>query len=120
MNKISLKFEYTTNLNAMVNYVPSHMTELGETFYVNIEYDMGQNDSVQIWARPRTNGSSTSGYRAHGSSVYNKYEGTTDIIQGHFFFDEPTIVDEVIVRMKNTETDNYVCVAKMDVQLEWR
>lgn len=93
--------------------------EAGQKLYVNIKYDIGDYDSVQIWARPRTNGSQTKGYRAHGSPVYNKYDGSRDTIQGYFFFDEPAVVDEIIVRMKAGNSDDYVCVAKKEVDFKW-
>ncbi len=91
----------------------------GQKVYVNFKYDMGDYDAVQIWARPRTNGSLTKGYKAHGSSVYNKYDGAKDTTQGYFFFDEPTEVDEIIVRMKDSKSNKYVCVAKKKVDFKW-
>ena len=91
----------------------------GQKVHINFKYDMGDYDAVQIWARPRTNGSITRGYKAHGSSVYNKYDGAKDTIQGYFFFDEPTEVDEIIVRMKDSKSGEYVCVAKKKVDFKW-
>jgi hypothetical protein len=91
----------------------------GQKVYVNFRYDTGDYDAVQIWARPRTNGSMTKGYKAHGSSVYNKYDDVKDTIQGYFFFDEPTEVDEIIVRMKDNKSSEYVCVAKKKVDFKW-
>jgi hypothetical protein len=93
--------------------------EAGQKLYVNIKYDMGDYNSVQIWARPRTNGSQTKGYRAHGSPVYHKFDGSCDTIQGYFFFDEPTVVDEIIVRMKDKGSGDYICVAKKEVDFKW-
>ncbi|MBN1796709.1 MAG: carboxypeptidase regulatory-like domain-containing protein [Sedimentisphaerales bacterium] len=93
--------------------------QAGDKVYVNFKYDMGDYDSVQILARPRSNGSETPGYKAHGSPVYNKYDGAKDSIQGYFFFDEPAVVDEIIVRMKDKNRGDYVCVAKKKVNLKW-
>ncbi|MFA5424400.1 MAG: carboxypeptidase-like regulatory domain-containing protein [Phycisphaerae bacterium] len=92
----------------------------GEKVYVTFEYDMGDYNSVQIWARPRTNGSETTGYLAHPSPVYHKYDGAEDEIYGYFFFDNPAVVDEIVIRMKDKAGDDYVCVAKKDVHFEWK
>jgi len=91
----------------------------GQKVYVNFKYDIGGYDAAQIWVRPRTNGSQTRGYKAHGSSVYHKYDGAEDTIQGYFFFDEPAEVDEIIVRMKDRKSSEYVCVAKKKVDFKW-
>ncbi len=94
--------------------------QAGQKVYVTFRYDMGRYESVRVWARPRTNGTNTRGYHAHKSPTYNKYDGATDEIQGYFFFNDPAVVDEIIVRMKDKASDKYVCVAKKDVHFEWK
>lgn len=93
--------------------------QAGEKVYVTFNYDMGEYEAVQIWIRPRTNGTETKDYKAHKSPVYRKYDGTKDQIQGYFFFDDPAVVDEIIVRMKDKTSGEYVCVAKKDASFEW-
>ncbi len=94
--------------------------QAGEKVYVTFKYDMGEYESVVIFARPRTNGAASRGYTAHPSAIYNKYDGAKDEIQGYFYFDNPAIVDEIIVRMKDKASDEYVCVVKKEASFEWK
>lgn len=93
--------------------------QAGEKVYVTFDYDMGEYEAVQIWVRPRTNGAETKGRKVHKSPVYRKYDGAKDQIQGYFFFDDPVVVDEIIVRMKDKASGEYVCVAKKDASFKW-
>jgi thiol-disulfide isomerase/thioredoxin len=70
--------------------------QAGERLTIAVEYRNPEARSVQIWARPYTNGKTTPGYRAHGSYAYTE---TTGRIEGWFFFDQPTVIDEVRVQM---------------------
>ncbi len=91
----------------------------GQKAYVNFKYNMGEYDSVQIWVMPRTNGSDNKRGVYHCSPVYNKYDGSKDTIKGYFLFNESAEVDEVIIRMKDVKSGEYVCVAKKKVDLKW-
>jgi thiol-disulfide isomerase/thioredoxin len=68
----------------------------GDRLTIAVEYRNPEARSVQIWARPYTGGRTTPGYRAHGSSAYTDTAGR---IEGWFFFEQPTTVDEVRVEM---------------------
>ncbi len=92
----------------------------GEKVYVTFRYNMGEYESVWLMAKPRTNGTVTPGHHRYQSPVYNKYDGAKDEIQGYFFFNEPAVVDEIIVRMKDKASDEYVCVAVKEVHFEWK
>ncbi len=92
----------------------------GEKVYVTFRYDMGRYESVWLFVKPRTNGTVTPGHHRSKSPIYNKYDGATDEIKGYFFFNDPAVVDEIIVRMKDKTSGEYVCVAKKDVNFEWK
>ncbi len=92
----------------------------GEKVYVTFRYDMGDYESVWLFAKPRTNGTVTPGHHRSKSPIYNKYDGATDEIKGYFYFNDPAVVDEIIVRMKEKATDEYVCVALKEVHFEWK
>ena len=67
----------------------------GEKLFVTVKYDIASVDKAQIFVRPYTNGGRTSDYRAHACRPIEKGQGE---IEGYFFFDEPTIVNEVRVK----------------------
>jgi len=94
--------------------------EAGQKLYINFKYELGPYEAVPIWARPRTNGRSTRGYRAHGSTVYRKSVNPKGTAQGYFFFDKPTTVDEIIIRMKDVNTKEYVCTSLKKCNFEWK
>ncbi len=94
--------------------------QAGEKAYVAFRYNMGEYEAVQIWVRPRTNGADSNGCSAHESAVYHKYDGAEDEIKGWFSFDEPAVVDEIIIRMKDKAGGEYVCVLKKDISFEWK
>lgn len=94
--------------------------EAGQKLYINFKYDLGPYETVHIWARPQTNGRNTQGYRAHPSPVYKKSVNAKGTGQGYFFFDEPTKVDAIIIKMKDLNTEEYVCTTVKKCNLEWK
>ncbi|MFC1676130.1 LamG-like jellyroll fold domain-containing protein [Planctomycetota bacterium] len=94
------------NSLAIKSVVPNSpaILKLGEKLNVDIHYQLRSFTDVQIWARPQTKGRRTHGYKAHGSRVYHKTDSETGIAKGYFFFDKPTSVDEIRVRMKDKNT----------------
>jgi hypothetical protein len=96
------------------------MLQAGQKVYVTFRYDMGNYDSVWLFTKPRTNGSVTHGHHRSKSPIYNKYDGATDEIKGYFFFNDPAVVDEIVVRMKDKAANEYVCVALKEVHFEWK
>lgn len=94
--------------------------EVGQKLYINIHYRLGPSASAQIWARPYTDGSSTRGYKAHGSRRYKKAVEESGIIQGWFYFDEPTTVDEIRVKMKDNTANETVYTIAYKVDVRWR
>jgi len=94
--------------------------EAGQKLLINFEYDLGPYDSVLIWARPQTNGQSTPGYAAHPSPVYKKSVNPKGKAQGYFFFDRPTKVDEIVVRMSSSGSKGYVCTTTKKCNFEWK
>jgi hypothetical protein len=92
----------------------------GEKVYVTFRYDMGDYESVWLFVKPRTNGTVTHGYHRSKSPIYNKYDGAKDEIKGYFYFNDLAVVDEIIVRMKDKVTNDYVCVALKEVHFEWK
>ena len=87
----------------------------GERLQIAIEYHYDQEKSVHIWARPFTNGRSTSGYRAHPSPPYPKGTGTAE---GWFYFDSPTQVDEVRVTMSDGGREP-IATASLPIKAVW-
>jgi thiol-disulfide isomerase/thioredoxin len=75
---------------------PPAELKAGERLTVTVQYKNPESRPVHIWARPYTNGKSTGGYRAHPSPSYNAPTGR---MEGWFYFDQPTVVDEVRVEM---------------------
>lgn len=92
----------------------------GEKVYVTFRYDMGDYESVWLFVKPRTNGIVTRGHHRSLSPLYNKYDGAIDEIKGYFYFNDPAVVDEIIVRMKDKATDEFVCVALKEAHFEWK
>jgi len=90
--------------------------KFGERLTVKVSYNNTFSDSVQIWARPYTQGKMTSGYTAHGSSGYPRGKGQ---IEGWFTFQQATTVDEVRVQMVNMKSKQVVANASFFLQAAW-
>ena len=74
---------------------------------------------MQIWARPYTNGRLTQGYKAHGSPVYNREEKNAGGAEGYFFFDRPTVVDEVRIQMKDAARGATIYTLSEKIDAKW-
>ncbi len=90
---------------------------LGEKLTVDVQYNLSSVEQAHIFVRPYTGGNKTRGYRAHSSPLYNVGSG---IIQGWFFFDKPTKVDEVLVRMVPDDSREPVVVTRLKINAEWK
>jgi len=90
--------------------------DLGEKLRVKVRYRVVSSDSVRIWVRPYTRGRRTSGYKAHGSSTYEKGTG---VVEGYFFFEEPVMVDEVRVKMVDSKTHKTLNNISYKVDARW-
>jgi serine/threonine protein kinase/thiol-disulfide isomerase/thioredoxin len=90
--------------------------KFGERLTVKVSYNNTSSDSVQIWARPYTQGKMTSGYSAHGSSGYPRGKGQ---IEGWFTFQKATAVDEVRVQMVDVKSKQVVANASFFLQASW-
>jgi thiol-disulfide isomerase/thioredoxin len=88
----------------------------GERLNISIDYRNPEAVPVLIWARPFTNGKSTPGYRAHPSPSYQKTSGTAE---GWFYFDRPTVVDEVRVEMKASGSNEAIAKTSLPIKVEW-
>ena len=90
---------------------------IGEKLIVTVEYDINSVKEAQIFVRPLTNGRGTPGYRAHGCRPIKEGKG---VIEGYFFFNEPTIVDEVRVRMLNAKDQSHICTSiSKEISAQW-
>ena len=69
---------------------------LGDKLMITVDYSIASVDTAQIWARPYTKGNLSPAYFAHPSPAYEKGKGR---LVGWFGFDNPAIVDEVLVKM---------------------
>lgn len=96
------------------------MLEAGQKLYINFEYDVGPYGAVQIWARPQTNGKSTPDYIAHPSPLYEKSVSPKGKAQGYFFFNQPTKVNAIIIRMSDVKAGEYVCITTKSCDFEWK
>ena len=92
---------------------------LGEQLKIQFEYDLGSAEKVQIWARPYTNGRRTQGYKAHGSPVYNREEKQIGEAEGYFFFDRPTVVDEVRIEMIDATSNAVIYSLSEKIDAKW-
>jgi len=90
--------------------------DLGEKLRVKVRYRVVSSDSVRIWVRPYTRGRRTSGYKAHGSSTYEKGTG---VVEGYFFFDKPTVVDEVRINMRGVAIGKDVHTISYKIDARW-
>jgi len=88
----------------------------GEKLRVKIRYCIASSDSAQIWARPYTHGRRTSRYRAHGSPFHKKGCGE---IEGYFFFENETVVDEVRIEMVDSETREALDSISYKIDARW-
>lgn len=91
--------------------------KLGEKLNVDIRYHLRSFTDVRIWARPYTKGRRSRGSKTHGSKIYSKTDSETGIAKGYFFFDKPTSVDEIRVRMEDKNTgESQTASYKIDVR----
>jgi len=90
---------------------------IGEKLIVTVEYHINSVKEAQIFVRPFTNGKTTPGYRAHGCRPIEEGEG---VIEGYFFFNKPTIVDEVRVKMVKAEDRSHICTSiSKEISAQW-
>jgi len=90
---------------------------LSEKLFVKVRYHFTSVEQARIWARPYTEGKRTPGYRAHPSPPYDAGSG---VIEGWFFFETPTKVDEVRVEMVPVGAQQPIAVAAVMVSAEWK
>jgi hypothetical protein len=81
---------------------------------ITIDYSIASVDTAQIWARPYTKGKLSQAYFAHPSPAYGKGKGR---IVGWFGFDDPAIVDAVLVKMV-ADGENILALVK-PIDAEW-
>ena len=93
--------------------------DVGEKFYVKFRYRLGSSEAVQIWARPYIRGSRTRGYKAHGSSHYKRAVKESGVAEGWFYFDKPTVVDEVRINMRGVATGKDVHTISHKINARW-
>ena len=87
---------------------------LGDKLMITIDYSIASVDTAQIWARPYTKGNLSPNYFAHPSPAYTKGKGR---IVGWFGFDNPAIVDAVLVKMV-ADGENILALIK-PIDAEW-
>ena len=90
---------------------------LGERLRVKIRYHLASAEKARIWARPYTKGRRTSSYKAHGSPLHDAGNGE---IEGYFYFEKQTKVDEVRVRMVSPDSKEPIATASMVIDAEWK
>jgi hypothetical protein len=90
---------------------------VGERLIITVEYDINSVEEAQIFVRPYTKGKRTHDYRAHGCRPIEKSKG---VMKGYFTFDEPTIVDEVRVKMVNAKDQSQICTSIFkEISAQW-
>jgi hypothetical protein len=85
-----------------------------EKLMITIDYSIASVDTAQIWARPYTKGKSPPEYFAHPSPAYAKGKGR---LVGYFGFRNPTIVDEVVVKMVGD--GKTILTVRQPIDAEW-
>jgi hypothetical protein len=85
-----------------------------EKLMITVDYSIASVDTAQIWARPYTKGKLSQAYFAHPSPAYGKGKGR---IVGWFGFDDPAIVDAVLVKMV-ADGENILALVK-PIDAEW-
>ncbi len=90
---------------------------LGEKLFVKVRYHFTSVEQARIWARPYTEGKRTPGYRAHPSP---RYDAGSGVIEGWFYFEMPTKVDEVRVEMVPVDARQPIAVAAVMISAEWK
>jgi hypothetical protein len=89
----------------------------GEYLVVTVEYNINSVEQAQIFVRPLRNGRGISGCRSHGCRPIDKGEG---LMKGYFYFNEPAVVDEVLVKMVNAKDKSQVCTSiSQEISAEW-
>lgn len=103
----------------VVSTIPQTPTvlSLGERLRVKVRYHLASADQARIWARPYTGGKRTSSYRAHPSPLYDAGSGE---MEGWFYFDRQTKVDEVRVKMVSADSKEPIATASLVVDAEWK
>ncbi|MHC4111897.1 MAG: redoxin family protein, partial [Planctomycetota bacterium] len=90
---------------------------LGERLVVKIRYHLASADSAHIWARPYIAGKRTPAYKAHPSPLHDAGSG---VVEGWFYFDQPTEVDEIRVTMVPEDSREPIATASLAVGAEWK
>lgn len=90
---------------------------VGERLTVTVEYNIRSAREAQIFIRPFTNGRRTPDVFSDGCRPIKTGKG---VFEGSFFFDEPTVVDEIHVTMVNTRDQSqvYASISK-EISAEW-
>jgi hypothetical protein len=103
----------------IVRFSPSlpSLIPVGERLTVTVEYNIRSAKEAQIFIRPFTNGRRTPGIFSHGCRSIQSGKGT---LEGYFFFDDPTVVDEIQIEMVNVkdQLQVYASVSK-EISAEW-
>ena len=68
----------------------------GQRLTVRVGYEINSDEPALIFVRPMSEGKRSSGYAAHGSRRYEKGKG---VVEGWFSFRQPTVIDQVQVRL---------------------
>ena len=92
---------------------------LGDKLNVTIYYKIVSTDNAVIWARPYYKGSRARGYKAHHSIRVQKNISADGLGEGWFFFDKPTLVDEVRVTMRDTKAKKNIVVISHAIEAQW-
>ncbi|MCK4293357.1 MAG: hypothetical protein KAY65_09180 [Planctomycetes bacterium] len=91
--------------------------ELGEKMRVKIRYNLVSAQKAHIWALPYTNGRNNILSKSHPSYGYDAGNGE---MEGWFYFENQTKVDEIRVRMVSTEPKQTIATASLPIDAEWK
>lgn len=89
----------------------------GEKLTITIHYNNLGPNPVRIFARPNTGGKPTDGCLSHPSPEYAKGSGD---VEGWFFFENPALIDEVLVKMIDAKTNETIATTKLPVKITWK
>lgn len=91
--------------------------KLGEKMRVKIRYHLVSAEKAHIWARPFIKGRNNVSAKTHPSYGHDAGNGE---IEGWFFSDEATKVDEVRVTMVAYDSRKLIATASLPIEAEWK
>jgi protein-disulfide isomerase len=92
---------------------------LGEKLVVIIHCETPSSEPVQVWTRPYKEGNLVRGYSSHHLVTVSNPKKNPDIVTGWFYFDNPKVIDEVRVFMRDLSSKDIIATHSYMIDVKW-